>query len=74
MNRKGDRSKKGIRKNQTGDPERKKNQYYPRCGIRPVLKKNKSWAKKKRKEKRGTTKDSSDPLGRERAVGLGSAR
>ena len=46
---KGDRSKKGIRKNQTGDPERKKNQYYPRCGIRPVLKKK--VGRKKRKKK-----------------------
>src|SRR5437588_11989848 len=50
MNRKGDRSKKGIRKTQTGDPERKKNQYYPRCRIRPVLKK-KSRAKKRGKKK-----------------------
>ena len=51
MNRKGDRSKKGIRKNQTGQPERKKNQYYPRCGISPVLK-EKSWAKKEERKKR----------------------
>ena len=50
MNRKGDRSKKGIRKNQTGNPERKKNQYYPRCGIRPVLKKKKLGEKKERKK------------------------
>ena len=51
MNRKGDRSKKGIRKNQTGDPERKKNQYYPRCGIRPVLKKKKLGEKKEERKK-----------------------
>jgi len=51
MNRKGDRSKKGIRKNQTGDPERKKNQYYPRCGIRPILKKKKVGRKKEERKK-----------------------
>ena len=51
MNRKGDRSKKGIRKNQTGDPERKKNQYYPRCGICPVLKKQKLGEKKEERKK-----------------------
>ena len=51
MNRKGDRSKKGIRKNQTGHPERKKNQYYPRCGIRPVLKKKKLGEKKEERKK-----------------------